>query len=124
KSNSKTSMELKLAVLQLTSRLIGLHKLELLAFYSYILKYLTPRQRDVTHFLVCAAQASHDLVPPDALEPIVRKIADEFVSDGVASEVAAAGLNGIREICARAPLAINPTLLQDLTEYKGSKDKG
>lgn len=124
KTNAKISMELKLAVLQLTSRLIGLHKLELLAFYSYILKYLTPRQRDVTHFLVCAAQAAHDLVPPDALEPIVRKIADEFVSEGVASEVAAAGLNGIREICARAPLAINPTLLQDLTEYKGSKDKG
>lgn len=33
-------------------------------------------------------------------------------------------LNSIREICARAPLAMNTTLLQDLTEYKGSKDKG
>lgn len=33
-------------------------------------------------------------------------------------------LNSIREICARAPLAMNATLLQDLTEYKGSKDKG
>jgi protein SDA1 len=54
----------------------------------------------------------------------VRKIADEFVSEGVAGEVATAGLNAIREICARAPLAMNATLLQDLTEYKGSKDKG
>ncbi|RPA84826.1 SDA1-domain-containing protein [Ascobolus immersus RN42] len=121
--NTKLPIDLKLLVLQLTSRLIGLHKLELLAFYSFILKYLTPRQKDVTQFLACTAQASHDLVPPDALEPIVRKIADEFVSEGVASAVAAAGLNSIREICTRAPLAITPTLLQDLTEYKGSKDK-
>ena len=63
-------------------------------------------------------------MPPDVLEPIIRKIADEFVSEGVASEVATAGLNSIREICSRAPLAMNETLLQDLTEYKGSKDKG
>jgi protein SDA1 len=106
------------------SRLVGLHKLSVLGLYSHLLKYITPRQRDVTQFLIVAAQATHDLVPPDCLEPIVRKIADEFVSDGVAGEVATAGLNAIREICARAPLAMNATLLQDLTEYKGSKDKG
>ena len=52
-----------------------------------------------------------------------RKIADEFVSDGVAAEVASAGINTIREILARAPLAIDAPLLQDLTEYKGSKSK-
>ncbi|KAH0613897.1 uncharacterized protein H6S33_005783 [Morchella sextelata] len=103
RSSAKLTIEQKLLVLQL---------------------YLSPRQQDVTQFLACTAQASHDLVPPDVLEPIVKKIADEFVSEGVASEVATAGLNGIREICARAPLAMNATLLQDLTEYKGSKDKG
>ncbi|KAL7275888.1 Severe Depolymerization of Actin [Rhizina undulata] len=124
RSKSKLSMEQKLLVLQLVSRLVGLHKLSVLSLYSYLLKYLTPRQRDVTHFLACAAQGVHDLVPPDVLEPIVRKIADEFVSEGVAAEVATAGLNSIREICARSPLAMNATLLQDLTEYKGSKDKG
>ena len=52
-----------------------------------------------------------------------EKIADEFVSDGVAAEVASAGINTIREILARAPLAIDAPLLQDLTEYKGSKSK-
>jgi len=117
-------MDQKLLVLQLVSRLVGLHKLSILALYSYLLKYLSPKQKDVTQFLIVAAQAAHDLVPPDCLEPIVRKIADEFVSEGVAGEIATAGLNAIREICARAPLAMNPTLLQDLTEYKGSKDKG
>ncbi|KAI5818767.1 SDA1-domain-containing protein [Pyronema omphalodes] len=122
--NSKLTLDQKIPVLQLQSRLIGLHKLSCLALYSYLLKFLTPKQKDVTQFLIVAAQATHDLVPPDCLEPIVRKIADEFVSDGVSSEVATAGLNAIREICARSPLAMDATLLQDLTEYKGSKDKG
>lgn len=122
--NSKLSLENKLIILQLVTRLVGLHKLELPQIYSFMLKYLTPRQREVTHFLACVAQASHALTPPDTLEPLVRKIADEFVSDGVASEIATVGLNAIREICARAPLAMTPTLLQDLTEYKGSSDRG
>ncbi|KAK6346375.1 Severe Depolymerization of Actin [Orbilia blumenaviensis] len=124
KSSNKLSMEQRLLVLQLVSRLIGLHKLTVIGIYSYLLKYLTPRQREVTRFLVAAAQATHDQVPPDLLEPIIRKIADEFVSEGVAGEVATAGLNSIREICARQPLAMNESLLQDLTTYKGSKDKG
>ena len=124
RNNNKLTLAQKLLVLQLVSRLVGLHKLSVLGLYSHLLKYLTPRQRDVTQFLIVAAQATHDLVPPDCLEPIVRKIADEFVSEGVAGEIATAGLNAIREICARAPLAMDSTLLQDLVEYKGSKDKG
>ncbi|KAK9447381.1 SDA1-domain-containing protein [Limtongia smithiae] len=120
---NKFNLEQRIQILTLVSRLIGVHKLSVLGVYSYILKYLTPKQRDVTKFMACAAQASHDLVPPDVLSPVIRKIADEFVSDGVAPEVAAAGINTIREILTRSPLAIEADLLQDLTEYKGSKSK-
>ena len=123
-TKSKLNLEQKLLVLQLVSRLVGLHKLQIMQLYSYFQKYLTPRQPSVTSFLACLAQASHDLVPPDALEPLVQKIANEFVSEASASEVATAGLNAIREICARQPLAIDETLLQDLVMYRKSKDKG
>jgi protein SDA1 len=123
-SKSKLNLEQKLLVLQLVSRLVGLHKLTVIALYSYFIKHLTPRQPSVTTFLACLAQATHNLVPPDALEPLVQKIANEFVSEAAASEVAAAGLNAIREICVRQPLAINDTLLQDLVMYRKSKDKG
>lgn len=124
KTKSKLHLEQKLLVLQLVSRLIGLHKLTILSIYSYFLKYLTPRQPSVTSFLASLAQASHSLVPPDVLEPLIHKIANEFVSEAAAAEVASAGLNAIREICARQPLAMNDTLLQDLVMYKKSKDKG
>lgn len=68
--------------------------------------------------------ASHEFIPPDVLETIVRKIADEFVTGGVSFEVLQAGLNSIREICTRAPLVMNADLLQDLTSYTNSRDKG
>lgn len=123
-TKSKLNLEQKLLVLQLVSRLVGLHKLHVLSLYSYFQKFLTPRQPSVTSFLASLAQASHDLVPPDVLEPLIQKIANEFVSEASAGEVATAGLNAIREVCARQPLAMNETLLQDLVMYKKSKDKG
>ncbi|KAL8942640.1 MAG: hypothetical protein Q9216_001553 [Gyalolechia sp. 2 TL-2023] len=123
-SKSKLNLEQKLLVLQLVTRLIGLHKLTIMGLYSYFIKYLTPRQPSVTSFLASLAQAAHNLVPPDVLEPLVQKIANEFVSEAAAAEVASAGLNAIREICVRQPLAMNDTLLQDLVMYRKSKDKG
>lgn len=123
KNSNKFNLEQKILFMNLISRLIGSHKLTVLGIYSFFLKYLTPKQRDVTQIMAACAQASHDLVPPESINVVVRKIADEFVSDGVSAEVASAGLNTIREILSRAPLAIDATLLQDLTEYKGSKSK-
>lgn len=123
-TKSKLNLEQKLLVLQLVSRLVGLHKLHIMSLYSYFQKFLTPRQPSVTSFLASLAQASHDLVPPDVLEPLILKIANEFVSEASGAEVATAGMNAIREICARQPLAMSETLLQDLVLYRKSKDKG
>ena len=123
KNSNKFDLDQKIMFMNLISRLIGTHKLIVLGIYTFFLKYLTPKQRNVTQIMAAAAQASHDLVPPENIEIVVRKIANEFVSDGVAAEVASAGINTIREILARAPLAIDASLLQDLTEYKGSKSK-
>ncbi|PHH91736.1 hypothetical protein CDD83_10514 [Cordyceps sp. RAO-2017] len=123
-TKAKLSLDSKILVLQLVTRLIGLHRLTVVPVYSWFIKYLTPRQQSVTSFLASLAQGTHDLVPPDVLEPLLQKIANEFVSEASASEVAAAGLNAIREVCARQPLAMTETLLQDLVQYRKSKDKG
>ena len=121
---AKLNLDQKLLVLQLVSRLVGLHKLHIPSLYSYFLKFLVPRQIHVTSFMASLAQATHNLVPPDDLEPLIQKIANEFVSEAAAGQVAAAGLNAIREVCTRQPLAMNDTLLQDLVMYRKSKDKG
>jgi protein SDA1 len=69
--------------MQLLSRVMGTHKLCILGFYTYVLKYLTHHQLRVTIILVSLAQSVHDLTPPDALTPVVRKLAQEFVHPGV-----------------------------------------
>ncbi|KAI8944335.1 SDA1-domain-containing protein [Xylaria longipes] len=121
---SKLPLETKLDTLQLVTRLVGLHKLTILPLYSYFTSHLTPRQQSVTSFMASLAQATHNLVPPETIEVLLQKIANEFVSEASNVEVCAAGINAIREICARQPIAMNETLLQDLVEYRKSKDKG
>jgi len=123
-TKNRFNLENKLLVLQLVTRLVGLHKLTILSLYSWFARYLTPKQASVTSFLASLAQGIHNLVPPDEIEKLVVKIANEFVSEAAASEVAAAGINAIREIAVRQPLCMNETLLQDLVQYQKSKDKG
>jgi len=57
------------------------------------------------------------------MEPIVRAIVNNFVTERNSGEVMAIGLNAIREITKRCPLALDETLLKDLAEYKSYKDK-
>ena len=92
--------------------------------FIHIFRYLKAHQQDVTLILAITAQATHDLVPPDAIEPIIRAIIDNFVTDAFASEVISAGINAIREICTRCPLAITDELLAYACTFKTHRDKG
>merc|ERR1719370_1880011 len=64
------------------------------------------------------------MVPPDCLEPVLRAIVNNFVTERNSSEVMAVGLNAVRELVARCPLVMTEDLLRDLVEYKTYKDKG
>lgn len=127
--------------MEFLGRLMGAHKLCILGFYSYIMRwarfyfavhltkaassrYLTHHQIRVTIILVALAQSVHDLTPPDVLAPIIKKLAKEFVHPGVGSEVIAAGINAICEVCRRQPWCMDEDLLADLIEYRRSNDKG
>mmetsp|Transcript_42968 Transcript_42968/g.69241 ORF Transcript_42968/g.69241 Transcript_42968/m.69241 type:complete len:612 (+) Transcript_42968:2-1837(+) len=121
---STDPFELRLLMMNVISRLIGAHRLIILNFYPFLQKYLHAGQTSVTRILAYLAQASHSLVPPEDLEPVIRSLADNFVSDRSSPEVMAVGLNAIREIAGRCPLAMSSDLLQDLVQYKTSKAKG
>ncbi|GLB35212.1 putative protein required for actin cytoskeleton organization and cell cycle progression [Lyophyllum shimeji] len=121
--DKRFSLDHKILLMQLLSRVMGAHKLCVLGFYTYIVKYLAHRQLRVPAILVALAQSVHDLTPPDAITPVVRKLAQEFVHPGVGSEVIAAGLNSIREVCRRQPWSMEEDLLGDLIDYRKSRDK-
>ncbi|KAJ3130286.1 Protein SDA1 [Nowakowskiella sp. JEL0407] len=124
-SSSTIRFPLRLSMMNFISRLISIHKLILIQFYEFLVPYLQPHQRDVIQILAFAAQATHELTPPDEISKIVECIADRFIWSNCATEVVVAGLNGIREICIRSPLAMSETLLQSLIDdYKNHKQKG
>lgn len=121
--SSNDRFEVKLMLLDVISRLIGLHSLFLFNYYPFIARLLLPHQREVTRILLFAAQASHELVPPEVIEPVMKAIANNFITERNTTDVMAVGLNAVREICARCPLAIGEDLLRDLVQYKNYKEK-
>ncbi|XP_034048282.1 protein SDA1 homolog [Thalassophryne amazonica] len=120
---SKERFEVKMMMMELISRLVGIHELFLFNFYPFIQRFLQPHQREVTKILLCAAQSSHQLIPPEIIEPVIMTIANNFVTDRNSGEVMTVGINAIKEVAARCPLAITEDLLQDLAQYKTHKDK-
>nr|XP_057908281.1 protein SDA1 homolog [Doryrhamphus excisus] len=121
--DSKERFEVKMMMMEVISRLVGIHELFLFNFYPFLQRFLQPHQREVTKILLCAAQASHQLVPPEITESVIRTIANNFVTDRNSGEVMTVGINAIKEVVARCPLAISEDLLQDLALYKTHKDK-
>lgn len=101
---TKEQFSVRLLMMDLISRFIGYHKLCLFSFYAFIQSYLTAHQQQVTRILVFLVQSCHDYVPPDELIPIIRIIADHFVSDHSQPEVIALGINTITEMFVRVPL--------------------
>ncbi|GFO15983.1 protein sda1 homolog [Plakobranchus ocellatus] len=120
---STERFEVKLMMIDLISRLVGIHKLILLNFYPFMKRFVQPHQREVTRLLLYLAQGSHEVVPPDAVEEVLKAIANNFITERNSSEVMAVGLNAVREICARCPLAMSDDLLQDLVQYRTHRDK-
>lgn len=115
--------DIKLLLIMLISRVVGVHQLFLLNFYPYLQRYLTHHQTDCTKLLSSLAQACHPLVPPDVIQPLLRHISNAFISENNSHEVMAVGINSVREVCVRCPLAMTTELLQDLAQYKKHNDK-
>uniref|UniRef100_F7I9B2 Protein SDA1 n=1 Tax=Callithrix jacchus TaxID=9483 RepID=F7I9B2_CALJA len=119
----KERFEVKMMLMNLISRLVGIHELFLFNFYPFLQRFLQPHQREVTKILLFAAQASHHLVPPEIIQSLLMTVANNFVTDKNSGEVMTVGINAIKEITARCPLAMTEELLQDLAQYKTHKDK-
>lgn len=123
-TSSNEKFETKIMIMNFISRLVACHQLLIFDFYSLMQKYLQPHQNNITQMMSITAQSCHPLVPPDVVEPIIKSIANNFVSDRRANEAIVVGLNTIREICLRSPLAMSEELLSDLVQYKENKDSG
>ncbi|KAJ8755048.1 hypothetical protein K2173_016541 [Erythroxylum novogranatense] len=120
--------EVKMMMLKVIARTVGLHRLifelfSIQTFSNSLYSFIQPHQRDINNLLAATVQACHDMVPPDAVEPLFKQIVNQFVHDRSRPEAIAVGLNVIREICLRVPLLMTEDLLQDLVLYKKTHKK-
>ncbi len=113
--------EVKLLLMNFVSRLIGCHRLLLLSFYSFLQRYLTSHQQEVTHILAYLIQSCHDLVPPEDILPVIKAIAYNFITERCNNEVITVGINSVREIISRVPAVLREPgmddFVQDLAMY-------
>jgi len=114
----------RLLLLHLVARLVGRHQLQLLNMYPFLLKYLNPKQHEVTQVLACLVESSHSQVSPDELKPVVHHVMHTFVTEAQAPEVIEVGLNSIREVCSRTVNVLTEEELADLCGFRKFKHKG
>ncbi|KAG5508267.1 hypothetical protein JKF63_05523 [Porcisia hertigi] len=123
----KTSerFEIRLLYLNVIARTVSEHEVIHIPLYGFLERYAEPSQLHATQLLALSAMCVHKMTPPDAIESLLRTIANHFVSDRSSADAITVGINTIREICKRQPLAMNADLLKDLAEYKTQRgDKG
>ncbi|KEG14813.1 protein SDA1, partial [Trypanosoma grayi] len=117
--------DVRILYLNVIARTVSEHEVVHLPLYAFLERYMEPSQLHATQLLALSVMCVHRMVPPDALEPLVKAIANHFVSDRASPDAITVGLNTIREICKRQPLAMNAVLLKDLAEYKSQRgDRG
>ncbi|XP_046852084.1 protein SDA1 homolog isoform X2 [Xenia sp. Carnegie-2017] len=106
--NSTERFEVRVLMMNVLACLIGVHQ---------------PHQKEVTSMLTFYAQACHELVPSEIVEPGLKAIVNNFVTERNSNEVIAVGINAVKEVCIRCPLVMTEQLLRDLAAYKKSKNK-
>mmetsp|Transcript_13274 Transcript_13274/g.30207 ORF Transcript_13274/g.30207 Transcript_13274/m.30207 type:complete len:669 (+) Transcript_13274:79-2085(+) len=114
----------RLLLLHVIGRLVSRHELHLLNLYPFLLKYLQPKQMEVTKVMACLVEATHPQVPPDELRPVVLHIMKIFVTEAQAPEVIEVGLNTIRSVCSRAINVLTEEELADLASFRKTRNKG
>ena len=109
-------------MLRLVSRLIGRHNLIILQFYPFILRYLNSHQKDkIGEIFAMIIESCHELIPPEEIKPIVEKIINNYVTEYCQNQSITVGLNTIREILGRMPLALDAAQVEYLVEFKNFK---
>jgi len=67
-------------------------------------------------------ESCHELVPPEELRPIIEKIMSNFLTEYCSDQNITIGLNTIREILTRMPLALEESQIEYLLQFKSFKN--
>ena len=66
-------------------------------------------------------ESCHELVPPEEVKPIIEKIINNYITEYCQNQHITIGLNTIREILARMPLALDEAQIEYLVQFRHFK---
>lgn len=116
---SQERHEVKLLQLRLISRMIGRHQLLFLPFYPHLMRFLSSHEKDkIGEIFAMIIESCHDLVPPEEVKPLIEKIISNFITEQCNNIHITIGLNTIREILLRMPLALDESQIEYLVEFR------
>ena len=73
-----------------------------------LIEYLNSHDKDkVGEIFAMIIESCHDLVPPEEMRPVLERIINNYVTDYCSAMHITIGLNAIREILLRMPLALD-----------------
>lgn len=111
-------------MLRLISRMIGRHKIQLLSFYPNLLRYLNSHNKDkISEIFAMIIESCHDLVPPETIKPVIERIISNYVTEYCNNAHITIGINAIREILMRMPLALDPDQIEYLCLFRTFRNK-
>jgi protein SDA1 len=68
-------------------------------------------------------ESCHDLVPPEVVKPIIDRIISNYITEFCNNQHITIGLNAIREILLRMPLALEESQIEYLCLFRSFKNK-
>ena len=67
-------------------------------------------------------ESCHDMVPPEEIKPIIEKIISNFITEYCNNKHITIGLNAIREILTRMPLALDESQIEYLVAFRSFRN--
>ena len=111
-------------MLRLISRMIGRHKLQMLQFYPNLLRYLNSHNKEkISEIFAMIIESCHEMVPPESVQPVIERIITNYTSEYSNNQHITVGLNAIREILLRMPLALGEEQIEYLCLFRTFKNK-
>ena len=110
-------------MMRLITRMIGRHQLLLLQFYPHLIRYLQSHDKEkIAEIFAMIIESCHELVPPEEIKPIIEKIIQNYITEYCNNLHITVGLNSIREILQRMPLALDEGQVEYLVAFRTFKN--
>ena len=102
---------------------MGRHRLIINNFFNSMIPLIKAEQKELNIILASIIEATHDLVPPIELEPLIKKLFDFFISDVLPPPQITIGLHTLYGIMERCPYCIDENYFKICEELRNYKNK-